>query len=235
MTPVLFYGVPEGCSFGSIVALEWSGLPYRLCRIEMPSQVAGDAYRRINPVAETPSLMTADGSVVSESVAILHHIGARSRDPHLVPGQATAAFDRFNQVLAFLNTGFFEAFAGLWYAMEHGLDGTERALLQRIAQHKVRKAHENLERLLGDQPWLAGAHRSAADGYFMGIARWNDFHQVLDRREFPGLHRLHERLQADPAVRFAHAIEHGEAATSAGGYRGQVTLAATLAAAGASA
>ncbi|GMU06544.1 hypothetical protein [Corallococcus caeni] len=26
--PILFYGVPSGCSFGSIVALEWLGRPY---------------------------------------------------------------------------------------------------------------------------------------------------------------------------------------------------------------
>lgn len=228
MNPVLFYGVPEGCSFGSIVALEWSGLPYRLCRIEMPSQVSGEAYRRINSVAETPSLLTGDGRVVSESVAILHHIGARSRDPHLVPRQGTAGFDRFNQVLAFLNTGFFESFAGLWYAMEHGLDDAEQAPLKRMAHRKVRKAHADLETLLGGQPWLAGEHRTAADGYFMGIARWNDFHQVLDRRDFPRLHRLHERLQDDPAVRFAHAIEHGEPATGAGGFQGHVMLAEVL-------
>lgn len=224
MTPVLFYGVPEGCSFGSIVALEWSGLPYRLCRIEMPADVSSQAYRNINPVAETPSLLTDDGRLVSESVAILHHIGARSGDPHLVPRQGTAAFDRFNQRIAFLNTGFFESFAGLWYAMEHGLSDTEQAPLKRMAHHKVRKAHADLEALLEDGPWLAGEHRSAADGYFMGIARWNDFHQVLDRREFPKVHTLHERLRNDPAVRFAHAIEHGEPASSAGGFQGHVTL-----------
>ena len=37
MEPVLFYGVPQGCSFGSIVALEWLNQPYRLCRINMPA------------------------------------------------------------------------------------------------------------------------------------------------------------------------------------------------------
>lgn len=229
MTPVLFYGVPEGCSFGSIVAFEWSGLPYRLCRIEMPSQVGGAAYARVNPVAETPALLDADGRTLSESVAILHHIGARSRDPHLVPRQGTPAFDRFNQVLAFLNTGFFGAFAGLWYAMEHGLSQTEQAPLAGMSRQQVRKAHADLERWLGDGPWLAGEHRSAADAYFMGIARWNDFHQVLDRREYPRLHQLHERLRADPAVRFAHAIEHGEPASSAGGFQGHATLEEVLA------
>ena len=32
-------------------------------------------------------------------------------------------------------------------------------------------------------------------------------HDVLDRREYPRLQRLFERLEADSAVRFAHAIE----------------------------
>ncbi|MBP2442684.1 glutathione S-transferase [Rhizobium leguminosarum] len=60
MSPILFYRVPEGCSFGSIVALEWSGLPYRLCRVEMPEMVSSDDYLRINPVGETPSLFRRD-------------------------------------------------------------------------------------------------------------------------------------------------------------------------------
>jgi glutathione S-transferase len=38
MQPVLFYGVPQGSSFGSIVALEWLEQPYQLCRIEMLQQ-----------------------------------------------------------------------------------------------------------------------------------------------------------------------------------------------------
>lgn len=229
MHPILFYGVPEGCSFGSIVALEWSGLPYQLCRIDMPTVVGSEAYRRINPVAETPSLRTAEGDVVNQSMAILHHIGSHSPDSGLVPTQGTPAFDRFNEVLAYLNTDFFESFSPLWYAMEHGLQGAEQRALTAMGRHKVRKAHEDLDRTLGSQPWLAGTQRTAADAYFMGIARWNDFHQVLDRREFPALHALHERLKAEPAVQFAHAVEHGEAARSTGAFAGQVELRDVLA------
>lgn len=224
MHPILFYGVPEGCSFGSIVALEWSGLPYQLCRIDMPDVVSSEVFRRINPVAETPSLRTADGRQVNQSMAILQHIGAHSPNSGLVPSQGTPGSDRFNEVLAFLNTDFFESFSPLWYALEHGLDGGDQRTVTAMGHHKVRKVHADLERMLGDRPWLTGAQRSAADAYFMGIARWNDFHQVLDRREFPALQALHERLQADPAVRFAHAVEHGEAARSAGAFLGHVKL-----------
>lgn len=224
MTPVLFYGVPEGCSLGSIVALEWSGLPYQLCRIEMPAVVNSEAFKRINPVGETPSLRTADGRYISQSVAILHHIGASSVASGLVPAQGEPAFDRFNEVLGFLNTGFFESFAPLWYAMEHDVQGEGKPILTAMGHHKVRKAHADLERMLGSQDWLAGEQRTAADAYFTGIARWNDFHRVLDRRDFPALQRLHTRLRADAAVRFAHAVEHGGIAHSAGMFAGHVDL-----------
>ncbi len=224
MNPVLFYGVPEGCSFGAIVALEWSGLPYQLCRIPMPEVVSSEAFQRINPVGETPSLRTADGRFVSQSLAILHHIGAASASSGLVPAQGSAAFDRFNEMLAFLNTDFFESFSPLWYAMEHGLQGEALRAVKSMGHDKVRRAHAALEALLDGRDWLVGESRSAADAYLMGIARWNDFHQVLDRRDYPALHALHERLQADPAVRFAHNVEHGEASSSTGAFAGHVEL-----------
>ena len=225
MDTILFYGVPEGCSFGSIVALEWSGLPYRLCRIEMPGEVSGEHFRRINPVGETPALRTADGRLLGQSVAILHHIAARSAEPGLRVAQGTPAFDRLNEMLAFLNTNFFESFSTLWYALEHGDTGEPHRVLTDVGRRKVRKAHRDLETLLGDAPWLAGDQRSVADAYFTGIARWTDFHRVLDRRDYPRVARLHDRLAQDDAVRFAHAIEEGHAAAGGPGFGGHVRLA----------
>lgn len=230
MKPILlFYGVPEGCSFGAIVALEWSGLPYQLCRIQMPEVVSSEAFKRINPVGETPSLRTAHGRFVSQSMAILHHIGAAAAaSSELVPAQGSAAFDRFNEMLAFLNTDFFEAFAPLWYAMEHGLQGEALRAVTAMGHDKVRRAHAALEGLLAGRDWLVGERRTAADAYFLGIARWNDFHQVLDRGDYPALNALYERLQADPAVRFAHGVEHGEVVRSTGAFAGQVELGALV-------
>lgn len=223
MEPILFYGVPSGCSFGSIVALEWLGEPYRLSRIEMPEVVQSEAYRRLNPVGETPTLMTADGRLISESMAILNHLGARGIDKGLAFAQGSAGFDRLNQALAFLNTTFFNAFSPLWYALEHGIEGAERDALRAYGAAKVAKAHADLEAMLGSQDWLLG-NRSLADAYFIGIARWTKYHDVVDRRDYPGLQRLFERLEADPAVQFAHAIERGEPARSSGGFRGEVSL-----------
>ena len=228
MSPILFYGVPEGCSFGSIVALEWSGLPYRLCRVEMPEIVSSEEYKRINMVGETPSLLLEDGRTISESMAILHHIGACTIGSGLGFAQGSADFDRLNQMLAFLNTTFFQAFGPLWYAIEHPLEPQQKQALTAYGIAAVERAHHRLERLLDGREWLLGNGPSLADAYFVGIARWNDFHKVVDRRQFPGLHRLYERMQQEPAVRFAHAIEHRQEAKSSGGFRGEVDLAEAL-------
>lgn len=62
MQPILFYGVPQGCSFGSIVALEWLGQPYRLCRVEMLEQPWDPLFERINPLYQTPALLLGTAS-----------------------------------------------------------------------------------------------------------------------------------------------------------------------------
>jgi glutathione S-transferase len=127
-------------------------------------------------------------------------------------------------MLAFLNTSFFNAFSPLWYAFEHDLTDAARTALRNYGVAKVERAHAELEMLIGNGEWLTGDRKSLADAYFMGIARWNDFHKVVDRSRFPTLNGLYQRMLEDPAVRFAHAIEHEEAAVSAGGFQGHASL-----------
>lgn len=227
--PVLYYGVPSGCSFGSIVALEWLGIPYRLSRIAMPEEVTGAEFRRLNPVGETPALLTADGDVVTESLAILNHLARHGIDRGLGFAQGTRDFDRLNQMLAYLNTSFFNAFAPLWYALEHGVEGDAKQALTDYGRARVEKVHAELDAMLGDRPWLLGEQRTLADAYFIGIARWTKYHGVVDRRDYPNLQRLFDRLEADPAVAFAHAIEQQRPAVSAGGFRGEIAFRDTLA------
>nr|WP_255671789.1 glutathione binding-like protein [Corallococcus sp. AS-1-6] len=156
-------------------------------------------------------------------------LGARGVGTGLSFAQGTEDFDRLNQMLAFLNTTFFGAFSPLWYALEHAeLPEAEKQALRKLGARKVVSAHANLEALMRDTPWLLGDHRTLADAYFIGIARWTRYHDVLDRRDYPKLQGLFERLEADPGVRFAHAIEKGEAPQGNGAFQGHLRLAEAL-------
>lgn len=225
MEPVLLYGIPQGCSFGSIVALEWLGQPYRLCRIDMMTrQLQSDLYARIHPLRKTPALVLEDGSVLTESAAILQHLSARGISKGLGFAQGTREFDRFNQRLSFLTTTFFASFAPLWEAYKMSGESQVKDVLREVGRETVADAHAQAEVILGDNEWMAGPRRTLADAYFIGVARWAAYHRVVTPGQYPRVQRLIERLEADPAVIFAHAIEDDRPATSSGGFRGHITL-----------
>jgi len=226
MHPVLFYGVPQGCSFGSIVALEWLQQPYQLCRIEMLDHPWDRLFGRVNPLYQTPALLTDGNQALSESLAILLHLASRTEASPLAPRQGTRPFDQLNQMLSYLVTDFFSAFSPLWLAYEKDdLSDEQRALLRRVGQEKVAEACRYLDGLLAGREWLLGERRSLADAYLAGVARWVTYHRLFDlATDYPGLARYLDRLASDPAVRFATAIEQGTPASGCGALQGHVGL-----------
>ncbi len=64
--------------------------------------------------------------------------------------------------------------------------------------------------MIGDTPFLAGDRPTLADAVLIGVARWAEFHEAIDPAAYPRLAALRRRIEADPAVRFAQAIEKGE-------------------------
>jgi glutathione S-transferase len=226
MEPVLFYGVPHGCSFGSIVALEWLGRPYRLCRIDMLSKPEGEAFTRISPLGETPALLLEDGRALTESFAIMHNIAARDLGAKLGFAQGRPEFDRLNSVLAYLHTTFHSAFSPAWTAYKLAENDPNRHMLRALAREKAGASYRYLQDVLDGREWLAGGEeKSVADAYFIGIARWGEDLGLFDLgKEFPRLYRHMQKLEADPGVIFAHAIEDGNPAETGGGFRGHVTL-----------
>lgn len=226
MEPVLFYGVPHGCSFGSIVALEWLGQPYRLSRIDMLAP-KDERYAHINPKHQTPTLLLEDGEALGESLAILSHIAACDLGQRLGYLQGTRAFDRLNRALSFLHTEVHGAFSPAWTAFKLPDDAAkEKEMLRSLAREQAAKAYAHLEHLLADRRWLVGDVRTVADAYLVGVARWGEDLRLFDlKREYPRLHAHLQKLEADNAVIFAHAIEDGRPATSGGSFLGHVTLA----------
>ncbi|KHK48933.1 glutathione S-transferase [Ralstonia sp. A12] len=224
MKPVLFYGVPQGCSLGSVIALEWLGVPYQLTRIEMMQHPWPALFARINPLNLTPAYLTEDNRVINESTAILLHLAAQ-KDHKLGYPQGTPEYDRLNQTLAYLNTEFFWAFSPLWIAYEMEADPPKQAMLREQGQARVAKACRYLDTLLAEREWIdGGAKRTVADAYFVALARWAEYHKALSVDAYPNLHRHLQKLRTDPAVAFAHAIENEAPAQTAGGFLGHISL-----------
>ena len=225
MEPVLFYGVPHGCSFESIVAMEWLGQPYRLARIDMLSKPDSNVFRKVSPLGSTPALLLEDGEALTESLAILHNIAKRDLGRKLGFAQDTREFDRLNRMLSFLHTDFHSAFAPAWSAYKLAEGDPDREVLRELAREKAQRCYAYLQELVSDRKWLTGDARTVADAYFIGIARWGEDLGLFDlETEYPRLYTFQQRLEADKGVIFAHAIEDGRPAETGGGFLGHDEL-----------
>jgi glutathione S-transferase len=225
MQPILLYGHPLGSSMGLVAAFEWLGQPYKLSRIDMLGEMREPAYARLNARHETPVLIAEDGSVITETMAILRWIEQRDSERRVSFDPASFEAVWLQQYAAFLNTGFTAAFTPYWVALE--LDEPDPAYqdaLRRLGRTLVNNRHQKLEAMIGDSPYLLGDNPTLADAVFVGVARWADFHQAIDPADYPKLRALKARLEADPAVVFATAIEDGEQPSGTGTMKGQVPL-----------
>ncbi|MDU0341686.1 glutathione S-transferase family protein [Bosea rubneri] len=229
MEPILVYGYPAGTSMGLVAALEWLGQPYRLSRIDMLGEMREPPYKRINQRVETPVLITEKGRPLTETMAIAAYLEARDNERRISFDPLSPEADRMHQLMGFLNTGFTGAFTPLWVALElPEPDPDFEAALRRFGRERVIERHDRLEEMLDGGNWLVGGKHSLADGLLAGVARWLEYHEVADLSRWPKLQALRQRVEADPAVVFAAALENGETPAGKGAFKGHVPLAEVI-------
>lgn len=230
MDPILIYGFPMGSSMGLVAALEWLGKPYRLCRVDMLGEMRSPSYARINPRHETPAFITEQGAVLTETLAIAAWLEARDIERRISFDPLSPQADRMHQLMAFVNTGFTAAFAPLWAAMEaKAMEPAMTSALREFGRAKVIERHDKLEGMIEAKEFLLGDRPTLADAVLTGVARWLDFHAVAERRRWPKLAALRERLEADPAVVYATALENGDSEPGTGCCAGHIALADVIA------
>lgn len=223
--PIFIAGFPLGSSAGLVTAFEWLGQPYRITRVDMLGEMRTDAYKRLNGRVETPVLITEQSDVITETMAIALWLEARDTERRISFEPGTPQADRMHQYLAFLNTSFTGAFYPLWVALEaqEATEG-ERETLRKFGRSFVALRHEQLEAMIEDTDYLLGNKPTLADAVFVGVARWADFHQAIEPRDYPRILALRQRIEADPAFRFALAVEDGKPALGSGAMKGFVPL-----------
>ncbi len=221
MVPVLFY-TPETCAFGSIVALEWLAMPFKLCRIDQEA-MKSEAYRKLNPLGLVPTFKSGEG-VLTESAAILQHIGFLGLKKHIAFRQGTPEFDRLNQVMSFLTTELHASFGPIYHPERWIEDASaHEGLKQKAMMDIVPAKFKHVEKMINRHGWLVADKPTIADAYFYGVGRAGAKFINFDT-EFPKVAKFFSEFKKDEAVIFAEAIEKGTAPKAPAGYKGEVHL-----------
>lgn len=182
-------------------ALVLAQIPYRL--VDAASWQPGpglDELRQINPLAQVPTLHLPDGSVLTESAAILIELGLRLPASGLLPAHAAQRAQAIRG-LVYIAANCYAAIGVIDYPERWCADGGDADHERIRSGARVRLHH--LWDVCADtfpaQPFLSGARLGALDLLAAVVSKWSGAraHLATSRPQFSALLQTIER---DPRV-----------------------------------
>ena len=168
------YGSRGSGSAATEVALQRCGVPFRIVRAsswEPDSAVA--ELEKVNPLRQIPTLVLPDGTVLSESAAILIHLGLAYPASKLLPANASARA-RAIRGLVFIAANCYAALSINDYP-ERWTTATTKPAREQVRQGARRQLHRNWD-LFADtfaaRPYLGGKAPGALDFLAAVVSKW---------------------------------------------------------------
>ena len=206
------YVLPGACSLASHIALELAADTQRSELAESPpgfdvvvvqrGRHREPEYLAINPRRTVPALITREGNLVVESLAVLLHIADQVPAAGLAPPLGDPARDRLHGLLSFMVTTVHPAFQMLWRAERFADSEEARADIRRTAEGRIATMLGVLEEELASRGRLIGNAFSVADAYLFVLGRWG-LRLGRPTTAYPQLWRFTEATAALPAARRA--------------------------------
>jgi glutathione S-transferase len=177
------------------------GAAYELVWIsKAPAEI--EAFRRISPAAKIPVLVLPDGTVVSESAAILIHLTNAHPAAALAPVTGSSAHALFLQWMVFLSANAYEAALRYFYPGRYSAAG--EAAAEQIKRQALAEWTGHLEVVQAAlSPYVLGAQLTAADHYLYMLASWYPLDDPALATRLPKLRQHAELMRRRPATRKA--------------------------------
>jgi GST-like protein len=190
------YGAKGSGAAAPEAALRIADLPFRW--VEAASWEPGpglDELKRVNPLAQIPTLVLDDGTVMTESAAILIWLGLRYPNSGLLPADAAQAI----RGLVFIAANCYAAIGIIDYP-ERFCAGCDKATAERIRAGAKARLHQYWE-MFADE---FGSHMHPDQPGALGllaavVSRWSGA-RVHVKEKRPAFHAMLEKVEALPRI-----------------------------------
>ncbi|MEX2629100.1 MAG: glutathione S-transferase family protein [Tistlia sp.] len=189
-------------AFAPNAVLAEAGAPFE--RVEV-DKAAGrhreHGYLGLNPRGQLPTLVLPDGTLVTESLAIVLQLCDALPEAGLLPAPGSAERGRCLRWMAFGAVDLYEANLRYVYAERYTSDPGGAAGVKEAGRQAVERDWRLIEAALGETegPFLLGERFSAADIYLAMLGGWHhDLPAFLEAS--PRAARLMQAVAARPAI-----------------------------------
>ena len=158
---IKIYNFPRGARGQRLFwQCEEMGLAYQAMTVTYPPS---EAYKALNPLGTVPFLEDEGGVAINESIAIMFYLAQKYGPTPLLPGKDDPAHARVLQMMVFSEATLGALLNTLLSAHFAAPEADKRNWTVRGQEARVEQAIGYVADILGDNPFLAGAHFTLAD------------------------------------------------------------------------
>lgn len=173
MTYTLYSHIRSG---GAMVeaALAEIGVPCEIRPVDLNANAQRDsAYLAVNPHGKVPALLTPEGDLLTETLAILLFLDERHEDAGLLPSRGSSERAKALRWLAFAATELYPIIEILDYPNRFSPSAAANDATRAVALELWRDRLKTMEvQLRDDKPYLLGDEFCLTDIYWSVITRW---------------------------------------------------------------
>ncbi len=157
------------------------------------------AFLAVNPMGQIPALVLPDGTLLTESTAIVLQLGDRHPEAGLLPAIGSAERAALYRWLLFMSTNIYDAALRYYYSDRYttdsnGADGVKAAAVRDMDRHWA-----ILAAALTTGPYLLGDRFGAGDIYLTMLATWHPDRARLFAEQ-PSIKAVFDLAAARPAI-----------------------------------
>ena len=199
------YFAPGSCAFAVLVAFEEAGIAYTPRKVALAEREQDSVwFRALNPLGRVP-VLDVDGTVVTETVALLSYAACANRKSGLLPFDDPLALAKAYELMGWLASSVHVTIAQLWRTERFVDDPDAMAALRDAAPQRLADAYASIERRIAG-PWVLGEQFSVLDGYLAVFFRWGQ-RLAMDMDLYPRWSQHQSALLARPSALAALARE----------------------------
>ena len=173
MSTIELYGC-RGCGSAVVEAvLERAGLEFVYHEVKLSqSGPATEALKTLNPLTQVPTLKLADGTVMTESAAIIVMLDESYPAARILPAAGDPRRSLALRWIVFIAGNMYPAISVVDFPERWVKSDAARAELKDGAVERLKAYWTLLEQALRPAPYLLGSEMTALDVYAAMLSRW---------------------------------------------------------------
>jgi glutathione S-transferase len=190
-----------GCgSFAPHAALVEVNAPFELIEVDLDAnQHHAPDFNALNPRAQVPVLILPDGTVITESVAIMMHIADSHPEFGLMPPLGSTQRAVAYRWLLFAAVSLYESGCRISHPQYYSNNASDHDGIREKAQDDLNDYWAMAADAIGNGAYLLGEEISVIDICLLMIAQWHPSPKELLEKH-PNLARLCDTVRNRPAV-----------------------------------